>query len=158
MEDPSDGIPESFQVGNGSMGSSSPLKWNWIRSELLVIPVVLAWTVLFGAVGDLIFTSAMFERPVVWLTVAIYPIFTILWCVWQAAASYKEGKALLIVTWLTITHVFISIAWAVIALLWQYWFSLAAAICAVVLQISYILLAMKRVSLSQPAGQKSFCF
>lgn len=161
LEESNDGIPKPTHRSSTTTAISSevPPTWSWIKSELLIIPVVLAWIVLLGAVGDFIFTSAMFEDDYVWVTVIIYPIVTILWCICQAMASYRAGKALKIIMWLSVVHVFLSAAWLVIALLWQYWFSFAAAILAVILDICYILLAARRISLNQQVAEnRRFCF
>lgn len=160
LEEENNGIPDSTHHGQTtSTSSGTPLKWAWWRSELLIIPVVIAWVVLIAAVLDFIFTSAMFEDDYVWVTVIIYPIVTILWCICQAGASYREGKALKIIMWLSVVHVFLSAAWCVISLLWEYWFSFAGAIIAVILDICYIILAARRISLNQqlPVNQKR-CF
>lgn len=158
LEDPPVGIPDPSKDSTSTSGIDLPKLPNWIRSELLVIPVLMAWTVLFGAVGDFIFSHAMFDTPVVWISIAIFPIITVLWCIWQAIASYTQGKSLRIVMWLSIVHVFASVAWLVVAALWHYWFSAAAAAIIIILQISYIVLALRRVSISQTTEHHSFCF
>lgn len=158
LDDVKDGIQDGSVPSTASPYAGAPKKWNWLRSELLIIPVVLAWTVLFGAIGDLIFTSAMFDGDVAWVAIIVYPVFTILWCIWQAVSSYTEGKSLLIVMWLTILHIFASVAWCVIALIWHFYFSFATAIIAVFLQIAFILCAMKRAAQMQATGYRSFCF